>query len=63
MNSGGCGRTPKDSGTETAKERGEEANLDHNSGEDPETTRSSLSSGSAPGLVREKTKAAAVKSS
>lgn len=40
MNLGGCGQTPKDSGTVTAKDRGEEANLDP-SEEDPETSGSS----------------------
>ena len=49
MNLGGCGQTPKGSGTVTAKERGEEANLDP-SEENPETTGRSLGSGSAPGL-------------
>lgn len=47
---------PKASGTVTAKERGEEANLDP-SGEVPEAINSSLGSGSAPGgLIRERIK-------
>lgn len=63
MNLGGCGRTPKDSGTETAKERREEANLNHNGGEDPDTTGAASAQEVPPGLVGEKTKTIVINSS